>query len=218
MHKVQALTDSKLLSAITPREEQLLILASEGHCDASIAKALGISRGTVLSLWARLRAKLGQQTRVPAIAGMISAVSRLVEQYESALGESLDSPDVGFVLTSRHGIVLAGNAFSLGAMGCRLGHLLEDALDPGSWPDAGHFCKGRDRESLLVWPVSLRNDLRSKKWQYSAFVLLLEDPFIGKTMAIRFRLEPASCLASSRPASLSTPGHSRLPEILQQST
>lgn len=194
MHRIHAMAHSKLL-AMTGREEQLLILASEGHCDSSIAKTLGISRGTVLSLWARLRAKLGQQSRIPAIAGAISSISRQLERCKTISGEMWEAKDSGFVLVSRHGIVLAANTFAVNTMGCRLGHPLGESLDPQTWPEGCLSFDSGDLATRLVWPVALRQRGGPTNPTFSAFVLVLDDPFIGKTAAIRFRLEPTPSLA-----------------------
>lgn len=53
---------------LSPRETQLLLLASEGLTDNAISLKLGISVATVNSYWVRIRSKLGAQSRTEAVA------------------------------------------------------------------------------------------------------------------------------------------------------
>lgn len=53
---------------LSPRESELLILASEGNTDVAIAHKLGISESTVNTYWARIRAKLGPHSRTELVA------------------------------------------------------------------------------------------------------------------------------------------------------
>lgn len=60
---------------LTKRERQVLDLASEGVVDNDIAKCLGIRSGTVRTYWARIRWKLGANTRVQLIAQRLKSES-----------------------------------------------------------------------------------------------------------------------------------------------
>lgn len=60
--------DLETFSDLSPRETQLLHLASEGQTDNGIALKLGISVATVNSYWVRIRSKLGAQSRTEAVA------------------------------------------------------------------------------------------------------------------------------------------------------
>lgn len=52
---------------LSPRERQVIHLAGEGKTDKEIARDLGIQPGTVGTLWARIRAKLGPCNRTELV-------------------------------------------------------------------------------------------------------------------------------------------------------
>jgi len=60
--------DVETFPDLSPRETQLLLMASEGHTDNAISLKLGISVATVNSYWVRIRSKLGAQSRTEAVA------------------------------------------------------------------------------------------------------------------------------------------------------
>lgn len=60
--------DVETFPDLSPRETQLLLMASEGLTDNAISLKLGISVATVNSYWVRIRSKLGAQSRTEAVA------------------------------------------------------------------------------------------------------------------------------------------------------
>lgn len=65
--------DTDTFPDLSPRESQLLLLASEGLTDNGISQKLGISVATVNSYWVRIRSKLGAQSRTEAVAMALRA-------------------------------------------------------------------------------------------------------------------------------------------------
>lgn len=85
---------------LSPREHQLIKLASNGHTDAAIAHLLMISESTVGSYWVRIRAKLGPLSRPEIIAAMVreelqAVVNDLQEQNASLLKQVESTHDLG---------------------------------------------------------------------------------------------------------------------------
>lgn len=66
---------------MSPRENEILALATEGLTDTAIANRLGISEGTVGTYWGRIRTKLGPFPRTELVAIKIRADYR--EEMES---------------------------------------------------------------------------------------------------------------------------------------
>lgn len=54
--------------ALSEREEQVLLFATQGLTDKEIANKLGISTATVLTYWMRIRGKLGGSNRAELVA------------------------------------------------------------------------------------------------------------------------------------------------------
>lgn len=61
----------EMIERLTPREFQILELASRGQSDKQIAGQLGIHFGTVSTYWNRMRTKLGASTRGEMIAKLV---------------------------------------------------------------------------------------------------------------------------------------------------
>ena len=57
-----------LVSALSPREEQVIVLASEDLGDQEIAQALGLALATVAYYRREARRKLGVQSTAAAVA------------------------------------------------------------------------------------------------------------------------------------------------------
>jgi DNA-binding CsgD family transcriptional regulator len=53
---------------LTAREEELVLMSSEGKTDQEIAKSLGLSKYTVNSYWKRIMPKMGAASRTAAVA------------------------------------------------------------------------------------------------------------------------------------------------------
>lgn len=76
--------------ALSPREKELIGLASEGLIDTAIAQRLGISEATVGTYWGRVRIKLGPYNRTELVAIVIRAeqeeeLERLRKENEATL-------------------------------------------------------------------------------------------------------------------------------------
>lgn len=103
---------SKALSKLATRETQLTLLACGGHTDKEIAKSLGIRIGTVITLWAAIRGKLGISSRAAAVAAMGWAVAKMEARYVPEL-EHVFVADKGesaaVVVLNRHQVVLMCN-------------------------------------------------------------------------------------------------------------
>jgi two-component system, NarL family, response regulator len=54
--------------ALTPRERNLVLLASHGHTDDNIAHSWGMSRWTIREHWKRIFPALGADNRAHAVA------------------------------------------------------------------------------------------------------------------------------------------------------
>ena len=68
--------------ALSPREEQIVQLAVEGHTNEGIANKLGLSLSTVNTYWVRIRMKVQGESRTAVVARLIR------EKAEQALRES----------------------------------------------------------------------------------------------------------------------------------
>jgi DNA-binding CsgD family transcriptional regulator len=55
------------LDQLSPREREILELATQGRTDEQIAQGMGISTSTVNSYWVRIRGKLGQLSRTELV-------------------------------------------------------------------------------------------------------------------------------------------------------
>lgn len=82
--------------ALSPREKELIRLASEGLIDTAIAHQLGISEATVGTYWGRVRIKLGPYNRTELVAIVIreeqeEALERLRKENEETLSQLQDA-------------------------------------------------------------------------------------------------------------------------------
>jgi PAS domain S-box-containing protein len=88
--------DTETFPDLSPRESQLLLLASEGLTDNGISQKLGISVATVNSYWVRIRSKLGAQSRTEAVAMALrsqaeTSLRKLQNENERLAQELADS-------------------------------------------------------------------------------------------------------------------------------
>lgn len=70
---------------LSKRELQVLELAGEGLTDRAIAERLGISQGTVLTYWVRIRSKMGQAPRTELVARHLRGTAEVKQGEDSAL-------------------------------------------------------------------------------------------------------------------------------------
>jgi PAS domain S-box-containing protein len=81
----------EVIQTLSPRENEILALATEGLTDTAIANRLGISEGTVGTYWGRIRTKLGPFPRTELVAIKIRADYREeVEAFERERDQLLD--------------------------------------------------------------------------------------------------------------------------------
>jgi PAS domain S-box-containing protein len=81
-----------LRDSLSPRERQLLILASQGLTDQAIAHKLGISLATVGTYWGRIRIKMGPLNRTELVAVFLreeasETVANLRQENQRLLAE-----------------------------------------------------------------------------------------------------------------------------------
>lgn len=130
----QLTLDTETFPDLSPRETQLLLLASEGLTDNAISLKLGISVATVNSYWVRIRSKLGAQSRTEAVAMALRAQAeasmrklqneneRLAQELASVthvesngaldpsvFGDLLQAAADGIVIVAQSGKILACN-------------------------------------------------------------------------------------------------------------
>ena len=87
--------------ALSPREEQIVHLAVEGHTNDSIAHKLGLSLSTVNTYWVRIRMKVQGDSRTAVVARLIR------EKAEQALRASnVEKEELAQEIGRRQGALL----------------------------------------------------------------------------------------------------------------
>ena len=131
-------TNIKAFRVLSPRETQLIILAGDGLTDKEIAHELGISRGTVITLWSKVRAKLSINSRISSVAVMSSVLARILATFTPFAKEtmSLDSmlgrlSHTRVLLNSRH-IILTASDVAANTFHMKSGHHMADATRIGT--------------------------------------------------------------------------------------
>ncbi|RYG48224.1 PAS domain S-box protein [bacterium] len=106
--------DSSLNESLSPRERQLLVMATNGLTDQGIAHELGISLATVSTYWGRVRIKFGPLPRPELVArfilGEMARSNAALEASEAQMRTLLESSPLGIVLTDRQGSALYINS------------------------------------------------------------------------------------------------------------
>lgn len=72
---------NKVDEDLSPRQKQILLLASEGMTDRQIALEIGLGEGTVRTYWERIRGRLDARSRSEAIARSLG------NEYRAAMQE-----------------------------------------------------------------------------------------------------------------------------------
>ena len=89
------------IESLTEQEKRILRFASTGLTDKEIAVRLSIGRGTLITHWARMKAKLQSANRGEMIAHLIRHEMTSSLQSDSAIGEDLSGleqiPDVDLI-------------------------------------------------------------------------------------------------------------------------
>lgn len=145
--------DPELSESLSPRERQLLVMATNGLTDQGIAHELGISVATVSTYWGRVRIKFGPHPRTELVAQFMRSemarVNEALSASESRFRTVLEASPMGIILTDTAGKALYVNP----AYERITGHNLEAQLENGSQglvhPD--------DRERVTeIWERCLR--------------------------------------------------------------
>lgn len=187
--------------ALTGRETQLILLSGEGLTDKEIAATLGISVGTVITLWSKVRAKLGINSRVSAVSVMSAVVSRLSSQF-SAFGPGqvdfegmLGRPSGIRVLVNRKLIVLSCSLRASMILGVRTGLPINDPFDGTAYFDQDERPFGdldmpwigalaHDR-SIFDLALTVRRDDRSEELLMDCHTF--DDPILNRVAILDFR-------------------------------
>lgn len=189
------------LRHLSPRETQLVLYACAGLTDKEIATRLQISRGTVVTLWSKLRAKLSIASRTIAVAAMASGVSRLgaaIPAFSRMPGEEGDCPGIR-ILASRKQIVLSCSTQAQTLFG------IVPGVSLSSWLDAGSMFLNSDglplREVELPWMRSLMGDSKAVgvevvvvhqhvKRRFQIDCHSYDDPTLDRVVVIDFHMPP----------------------------
>lgn len=187
MHKIHSIDRIEGFRHLSARETQLIVLASEGLTDKEIARFLGISNGTVVTMWSRMRAKLGISSRVSAVAVVVSAVSRLCERVTSLRGVTSEWGSHR-VLISAKNIVLSCDEQAVSRLGIRPGDSITERV-------LAHFTR---RDGSLVTDVDLPwfrhlearepacTEFAVGSHGYSVVCTVAEDTTLGRTILVEF--------------------------------
>lgn len=89
-------------SRLTPRDYDIINLAARGLTDQQIGQELGLSRGTVIGYWSRIRLKLQVSSRTEAVSFMKSLALKAAEEAEQALHEKLTRTEQETTTLKRH--------------------------------------------------------------------------------------------------------------------
>lgn len=85
--------DTFNLDGLSPREREILELASQGRTDEQIAQGMGISTSTVNSYWVRIRGKVGQYSRTELVGKVLrqemARSNRALHEENARLQEAL---------------------------------------------------------------------------------------------------------------------------------
>lgn len=96
-----------LVDSLSPRERQLLVMATNGLTDQAIANELGISLATVSTYWGRVRIKYGPLGRTEIVARYLRALMNRataeLRASESRMRTVLEALPVGVFLADAEG-------------------------------------------------------------------------------------------------------------------
>lgn len=189
MHRIHSIDRIDGFRQLSARETQLIVLASEGLTDKEIARFLGISCGTVVTMWSRMRAKLGISSRVSAVAVVVSCLSRLVERF-GRHDENLEST---YMLVSMKGVTLALDTAVIANIGVRPG----ESLSRLSADDFTQLDGRPVLETALPWASTIATGKEEKghfivngkdrpERAFSFHSRVVEDPILGQAVLVEF--------------------------------
>jgi len=157
-------------SKLSPRERQVIHLAAEGKTDKEIAKFLGIQPGTVGTLWARIRSKLGPCNRTELVMrATLGQGSGSVS--DEVVRHCMDLLPMAAWITDGHDMVVYWNQAAIELLGGEaegIHHLsLSDRLTPmvhGWWrvrrqdgtfvDQCGHVTELEEPEGFRLWVMN----------------------------------------------------------------
>lgn len=142
--------DGALIESLSPRERQLLEMATNGLTDQAISKELGISLATVSTYWGRIRIKFGPLGRTEIVARFLKALmSRATADLtasEERMRTVLEASPVGIFLTDGEGRPVYVNAAYAAIAGRRESELVQEGLASLVFPeDRSHAQANRER-------------------------------------------------------------------------
>ncbi len=179
---------------LTAREAQLVVLSSEGLTDKEIARELRISPGTVITIWSRMRAKLGITSRISAISVMVAAVTRLTTIFDAEY--DLDEPSKKLnavrIVVSSNRVVLHSTPEATKVLGVQAGDSLVRQngqpvalLDPNGDPfDAASLPWDRQDQSTMTDRVQLKT--ADGTHEYDLAVRVQDDGVLGRVAFLDF--------------------------------
>ncbi|RYG24780.1 PAS domain S-box protein [bacterium] len=128
-----------LVDSLSPRERQLLEMATAGLTDQAIANELGISLATVSTYWGRIRIKYGPLGRTEIVARFLRALmSRATAELtasEERMRTVLEALPLGVFLTDGAGKPIYVNSAYAKIAGRTNEELLEEGLASLVFPD-----------------------------------------------------------------------------------
>jgi DNA-binding CsgD family transcriptional regulator len=202
MHERSGRASIRGFRLLSPRETQLIIFAGEGLTDKEIARELEISPGTVVTLWSKLRAKLGISSRISAVAVMSAVVSRLSSGFIPFGQEavSLDSLLGRFsgvrLLVNSRGVILSASTGAMSALSVKPGQSLTHKLgkgleiqDPlGLGIDATRLPWFRAfRDACDVMGVDLTIICESTRQSFTVDCHVVDDPILSLVAVLDFK-------------------------------
>lgn len=133
-----------LVDSLSPRERQLLVMATDGRTDQAIAGELGISLATVSTYWGRIRIKFGPLGRTEIVARYLRALmnraNAALKANEMRLRTVLEANPVGIFLTDADGLIVYMNSAYEAIAGKDEAGIVQEGfsalLFPNSRPDA----------------------------------------------------------------------------------
>ncbi len=150
---LQSEGNPELSDSLSPRERQLLVMATNGLTDHGIANELGISVATVGTYWGRVRIKFGPLPRTELVANFLRSemarINAALTASEGRFRTVLEASPMGIVLSDASGKVLYVNPAYERITGVDQATLIENGTFPLVHPD--------DQERVAeVWQRCLR--------------------------------------------------------------
>ena len=131
--------EAVLVDSLSPRERQLLEMATAGLTDQAIANDLGISLATVSTYWGRIRIKYGPLGRTEIVARFLKALmSRATAELtasEERMRTVLEALPLGVFLTDAKGKPIYVNSAYARIAGRTSEELLREGLASLVFPE-----------------------------------------------------------------------------------